>query len=231
LAAVREDGRVTQYGYPNAGQPSGPPYPGLPQSAPPAGYAPPQSGYAVPQPGYGAGGPGLGGPGAVAPNGAPLPDFGTRFVARLIDSAILGAVGAVFMVILFIGFFFVMSRAITVNDDGTSDFSPSAIVMFVLLVGAFVVALFVVQYVYEVEYSLRTGQTVGKRVMKLKIVPLDPTRQLTRGALVKRWLVQVGASFVPGLGLVDGLWQLWDQPYKQCLHDKGAKTLVVKLPT
>jgi hypothetical protein len=28
---------------------------------------------------------------------------------------------------------------------------------------------------------------------------------------------------------VDGLWQLWDKPFQQCLHDKAAGTVVVKL--
>jgi hypothetical protein len=36
-------------------------------------------------------------------------------------------------------------------------------------------------------------------------------------------------SVVPGLGWVDGLWQLWDKPWRQCLHDKFAQTLVIKL--
>jgi hypothetical protein len=38
----------------------------------------------------------------------------------------------------------------------------------------------------------------------------------------------VVAGFVPGLQLIDGLWQLWDQPYRQCLHDKWPGTIVVK---
>jgi len=28
---------------------------------------------------------------------------------------------------------------------------------------------------------------------------------------------------------VDGLWQLWDKPFQQCLHDKAAGTVGVKL--
>jgi len=46
----------------------------------------------------------------------------------------------------------------------------------------------------------------------------------------KRYLVQhVATFFVPGLNWIDGLWQLWDKPYRQCLHDKFAETLVIKL--
>jgi hypothetical protein len=31
------------------------------------------------------------------------------------------------------------------------------------------------------------------------------------------------------VGLLDPLWCLWDKPYRQCLHDKPAKTVVVKV--
>jgi len=54
--------------------------------------------------------------------------------------------------------------------------------------------------------------------------------QLTRAVAVRRWLVDsLGAQLVPFLHLLDGLWQRWDQPYRQCLHDKAADTAVVKV--
>jgi hypothetical protein len=82
-----------------------------------------------------------------------------------------------------------------------------------------------------VEYQLRhNGQTVGKRVMKLWVTPVAPAEQLVRTHLVKRWAVQnLVAQVVPFFGLLDGLWQLWDKPLQQCLHDKAAQTVVVKL--
>ena len=75
----------------------------------------------------------------------------------------------------------------------------------------------------------RGGQTVGKRIMKIRVIPVDPTILLTRKIAFRRYLVLIAAAVVPGLGLLDGLWQLWDKPYRQCLHDKFAKTLVIKL--
>ena len=42
-------------------------------------------------------------------------------------------------------------------------------------------------------------------------------------------LAQFGLGLVPGLGLVNVLFPLWDKPYQQALHDKFAKTLVIKL--
>jgi hypothetical protein len=35
----------------------------------------------------------------------------------------------------------------------------------------------------------------------------------------------------PLAGFGDGLWQLWDKPWQQCLHDKFAGTVVVKVST
>ena len=57
-----------------------------------------------------------------------------------------------------------------------------------------------------------------------------PARALTRQMAFKRYLVQhVATILVPGLNWIDGLWQLWDKPYRQCLHDKFAETVVIKL--
>ena len=60
-------------------------------------------------------------------------------------------------------------------------------------------------------------------------IPVDPALGLNRGLAAKRFLVMQGGSIVPGLGLLDGLWQLWDKPYRQCPHDKVSSTLVIKL--
>jgi uncharacterized RDD family membrane protein YckC len=86
-------------------------------------------------------------------------------------------------------------------------------------------------YLYLVEWVLRhDGQTVGRRVMKIAVVPLDPQSRMTRGRYAKRWLVQVPlASLVPFFSYLNGLWQLWDKPYRQCLHDKWPQTVVVKI--
>jgi uncharacterized RDD family membrane protein YckC len=85
-------------------------------------------------------------------------------------------------------------------------------------------------YLYYVEYSLHQGgQTVGKRLAKIRVVPLNPVESLTRRHLALRYLSRYGMSLVSVLGLLDGLWQLWDKPYRQCLHDKAAKTVVVRL--
>ena len=90
----------------------------------------------------------------------------------------------------------------------------------------------VASLLYEAEFCYRRGgQTVGKQVMRIRIVPLDPAATYRRGFAVKRWLMMdVVSTLLPGFIYVDGLWQLGDQPYRQCLHDKYATTVVVKDP-
>jgi uncharacterized RDD family membrane protein YckC len=85
-------------------------------------------------------------------------------------------------------------------------------------------------YVYYVEMMYRSGQTVGKKVMKVRVVPIDPHGTLTRTMAAKRYVVEfIGGIVIPFFSYLDGLWQLWDKPYQQTLHDKYAQTVVVKV--
>jgi uncharacterized RDD family membrane protein YckC len=170
----------------------------------------------------------------VSPAGQPLATFADRLLAYLIDYAVLVGVGFVLAVpAVVVYFLYVTPDLLEVRPDGTPvdvSFREFFLPFLVLEIGL-VAALLVVSYVYHVEILLRSGQTLGKRAMKIKVVPLDPDAKLTRAVLAKRWLVShVAAGFLPGVLYIDGLWQLWDKPYQQCLHDKFAGTVVVKVP-
>lgn len=222
-------GPSTAHPHPAAPPPYGPSQYAPPQYGPPPRYGPPPpAGYHVPLPGGYPPPPGFLPPGyamvrpAVAPDGRPLAGFGDRFVARLIDGLILGGVALVLAIPLFAVVIALLPPS--GNDDGA----------FVLAIfgaeAAWFVLILAATYVYEVEMMYRGGQTVGKRVAKIKIIPLQPGAPLTRGAAAKRWLVgQIAAAFVPFFQWIDGLWQLWDKPFQQCLHDKAAGTVVVKV--
>ncbi|WP_405101221.1 RDD family protein [Micromonospora sp. NBC_01412] len=206
-----------------AGPPPSPGWTGPPGYAPPPGWAPP------PRPGFA--------PVPVAPNGQPLASFGDRLLAYLIDSAVAGLVAMVLFLPVFLFIWFKMFGELTrTNPDGTLvEPDPSALwtdfmlPLFLAELGLFVLMLGL-YWLYHVEYLRRTGQTLGKKVMKIRVVPLDPNGTLDRGTAGRRYLVQfVGSMFVPGLSYVDGLWQLWDKPWQQCLHDKFARTVVVKV--
>ena len=193
----------------------------------------PQGGYAVPPGQYG---PPYrpAAPKPTAPDGRPLAEFGDRLLAYLIDMAIFVGVGLVLMVPGFIAIFAIMGSAFTTDAQGNLVDEPTFASVFVPIIaiyGAIFLVAIVVQYLYAVELTLRkNGQTYGKRAMKIQVVPLEPGAPLTRALVTKRWLVHyVLALFVPFFSYIDGLWQLWDQPYRQCLHDKWAGTVVIKV--
>jgi len=161
----------------------------------------------------------------------PLADFGVRLGAYLIDSLIVGVVTLIVALPVMI---FVMIRVTRFAPEPTADDSGAAfgsvVVPVLLAEGALLVFMLICYYLYEVEMMYRSGQTLGKRLMKIRVVPVEPGRDLTRGMAAIRFLVQFPAAMVvPFFTYVDGLWQLWDEPYKQTLHDKAARTLVVKV--
>ncbi len=234
-------------------QPGHPPQPGYPPPPgygypPPAGYAgtpPPGYGYPPPPPGYGYPPPGYPippPPPPVTPGGKPLAEFGDRLLAYLIDYAILFAVCLLILIPVFFAQFSIMMGPMddferrfnnqTEPDPGEffGEFFTSVLGPLLGLYAAAILIILLIQYIYHVELMFRSGQTVGKRVMKVQVVTLDPEQSVTRMVATKRWLVEsVAATFIPGLVYLDGLWQLWDKPYRQCLHDKFAATTVVKV--
>ncbi|MBV1855342.1 RDD family protein [Catellatospora tritici] len=211
------------------------PPPGIPHQAPPPWGPPPGSWTPPPAP-----------PGAwtamlvpLAPNGAPLASFGRRLGAHLIDLALYAALYGILMVPVMI-FWFASVADLASKQQPHGEMPPGEVppgeffalmgMMFALMMGIFAVSL-LFTYLYYVEYQLRTGgRTLGKKMLKLVVAPVDPTRVLTRADLAKRWAVQfVAAGLVPLFNYVDGFWQLWDKPLQQCLHDKAAQTVVVKV--
>ena len=200
---------------------AGPPLSGPPPAHPPY-YGPPPQWRPQPVP--------------LTPGGRPLADFGTRLLAYLIDSAILSAIAmVVFVPVVVIVMFRVMPDFASSSDPYETQSQINAamgdtFVTFLLLELGFVVALLIAYYFYYVEMMYRRGQTLGKKLMKLQVIPLDPAATLTRGMAAKRYLVEfAGGTIVPFLFYVDGLWQLWDKPYQQTLHDKFAQTVVIKV--
>jgi uncharacterized RDD family membrane protein YckC len=229
------------------GQPYAPGQPPAPRQAFPPGtdYAVPAQAYQYqPGPAPGFGYPPAGGylpaPPPISPSGQRLAEFGDRLVARIIDQVIVGGISAVMIIPIYLIFVFeTFSNFSSAAAPGNVPFetgapatviNPIEFLLPLLAVMAVLMLLtFVLAYLYEVEMMFRTGQTVGKRIMKLQVVSVDPALPLTRGIAAKRFLVMQGCNLVPGLVYLDGLWQLWDKPYRQCLHDKFPSTLVIKL--
>jgi len=180
-----------------------------PGYGPPGGYAPP-----VPR--------------STGPGGVPLAEFGERLLAYLLDGLVLAAILILPAVAVMVALLVPYAHAV----DSAANGQPHVAVivgsffwMFVLIFGL----QFLGTYLYQVTYQLRAGQTVGKRVMRLKVVDAGSGASMAAAAARKRWIIHLLFGFVGPLAYLDGLWQLWD-PQKQTLHDKVARTVVVRVP-
>ncbi|MBB4661547.1 RDD family protein [Conexibacter arvalis] len=81
-----------------------------------------------------------------------------------------------------------------------------------------------------VRRGARNGQTLGKQVMRIRVVR-ESGEEVTLGNAVLREVIgrQLLVAFTYGFyAVVDYLWPLWDRS-RQCLHDKVAQTRVVRL--
>lgn len=92
---------------------------------------------------------------------------------------------------------------------------------------------FAIQSIYLVWLlSLPSGQTIGNRVAKTKVVDATTGQPLTLSLSLKRWglmaIFSLSIYLLVGLILepLDALWPLWDTR-RQTLHDKFAGTIVV----
>jgi uncharacterized RDD family membrane protein YckC len=193
----------------------GSPYDTPPASTPPQG-SPYDSPYGNQQPPHGGGDPyGPGGPYGGDPLAGmpPLADSGRRTVARIIDMILVGIV--VWLLTLAFGV-----HEYTLNAD-KMEYSRGfgqAVIAAVLYVG------------YDTVMISRSGQTLGKKLFKLRVANLDngstPSVQTT---LVRSLVLWIPFAFCCACiwTAIAGGWSFFDKPYKQGLHDKAAKTVVV----
>ncbi|MGK5743179.1 RDD family protein [Micromonospora sp. URMC 103] len=238
---------------PAAGPAQGPPPPAAgPAWGPPPGAAGPAPGW-PPRPGYGQPGgapPGWAPPGWAGrmpeprPHGLPLAGYGARLVARLIDLAVLLALNVVvngWFVWRFYQEYAPYVREVTrrfeagnTSREGLPAIGEQAGSL-QLAILAIIVALWLA---YEVPAVASTGQTLGKRIMRIKVVSLPTDEPIGFGRSLRRWNTYGGLPTLLwccfGLGLLfqllDALSPLFDHPMRQALHDKRARTAVVQLP-
>jgi uncharacterized RDD family membrane protein YckC len=119
--------------------------------------------------------------------------FGARFVAGLIDGILLGIVGSIFTV----------GHPLSPLGNGLSA-----------LIGFAYFGFF---------EGGPAGQTVGKKVMNIRVVRVADGGELGWGTALLRHLCYYLSAFVCLLGF---LWMLWDKD-KMTWHDKLSQTLVV----
>jgi uncharacterized RDD family membrane protein YckC len=92
--------------------------------------------------------------------------------------------------------------------------------------------LVVITFAYYAIQHAQWGQTLGKRALGTMVVTADTRSKITGSTAGVRAAVYAFPPLVPIIGiifvLVNVLWLTWD-PQRQALHDKAAKTVVVKV--
>ncbi|MFI5965303.1 RDD family protein [Streptomyces asoensis] len=197
--------------------PGGGPYGGGPQGGDPYGGGP-QGPY-----GGGPQGPYGGGPQGGDPYGGypadplagmpPLADSGRRTLARIIDMIL------VFIVVSLISWAFGVAQY-TVDADR---------IEFGKTFGRELVAA-ILYVAYDTILIAKTGQTLGKKWLGMRVANLDNgSTPSTQTSLVRALVLWVPFAFCCAClwTAICGGWSYFDKPYKQGLHDKAAKTVVV----
>ncbi|MEU1507802.1 RDD family protein [Kitasatospora sp. NPDC005748] len=164
---------------------------------------------------------------------APLPaGLGRRLAARLVDTAVLAVVATATAIPLGNS---VVSHVQQKLDQARMASALTRRQVDVWLVDGVVLGKVAVLFavlafvgvLYEVLPTARTGQTFGKRLVRIRVVDAAPSAARDRLSLARslaRWLAR-NASAVLLLGLV---WPLFDRPARRGWHDRMAGTRVVR---
>jgi len=184
---------------------------GSPYDAP-YGSGPPPYGGGAGDP-YGAGGPYGGGTGDPLAGMPPLAESGKRVLARILDMIIVGVV--VWLLSWAFGF-----SQYTLDTDK---------IKFADSFGREVVGA-VLYIAYDTLMISKSGQTLGKQLLNLRVANLDNgATPSVQTALMRAAVLWIPFAFCCACvwTAIAGGWSFFDKPYKQGLHDKAAKTVVV----
>jgi uncharacterized RDD family membrane protein YckC len=168
--------------------------------------------------------------GDVAFDGTYLASYGQRVLAFLLDVVIQSVVLVPLIIWLEGPLYADLSAALDANGGQLTQ------AMFDSLVKqaqqnslSLTIATLLVTGVYVIPQVALYGRTLGKRAVGLRVRSLAGAGDVTWRQSIIRWsVVAVGWSICSVLLVVDFLWPLWDKPARQAVHDKGARTIVVK---
>ena len=208
------------YGYqqPTYPPPGPPPIYGAPRQAgyyPPPGMPP----YGYQPPGYYGQPMGMLMPGQFSPGGM----WGKRVAALIIDQLII-AIPLVVIYVFVVGIFF--SSTYSPNSTSTT-FQPFGNLILGELVQIVILAIFSSVY-YGILDSATTG-SVGKRVMKIRVIDVSTGKPPT---FFKAWLRMFIYSSLYALcyfpGLLNALWPLWGSEGR-AWHDLVSNTKIIDI--
>ncbi|HEX5369369.1 MAG TPA: RDD family protein [Dehalococcoidia bacterium] len=133
----------------------------------------------------------------------------SRIIAAAIDIVVLVGIGMIVTAV---------TGGIELSDKssdtgGTVSLSGASFWLFIMVIG-----------LYYFIQETRTGQTLGKRIMKVRVVALDG--ELTRANVLVRTLLRI-VDFLPFLYLL-GVILVLVTPQHQRLGDMAARTVVIR---
>ncbi|EPD54786.1 RDD family protein [Streptomyces sp. HGB0020] len=207
-------------------QPPPAPGSGSPYDAPSGGEQPPQPPPGGPPPPGGQPPPYAGGPhGASDPYGGssypadplagmpPLAPSGKRTLARIIDMILVGIV--VWLLTWPMG---VHEYSVDGDDIEYGKSFAQSVVAAVLYIA------------YDTFMTSTSGQTLGKKWLNMRVANLNngstPSVQTSLARAAVLWIPFAFCCACIWTAISGG-WSYFDRPYKQGLHDKAAKTVVV----
>lgn len=171
--------------------------------------------------------------GPTAPDGAPLAGLGARLGARILDWIIITILSTI------AAFPWIADMARVMQDwlDDVAAGNPADVATLLnntALLDASQRVQFtslVVSAVYVIGFISWRGATPGKMATGVRVRPIAADGKVSGGQAFLRWLSREGLSAVPLIGffylIIDSVWPLWD-PRRQALHDKAARTVVVR---
>ncbi|MFJ8753352.1 RDD family protein [Streptomyces sp. NPDC102441] len=152
--------------------------------------------------------------------------LGKRLAARVIDTIVLGVlVGAA-------GFPLVTQATDHIDQKiEAAKLSGETVTVWLLdsttaaLFGGVLAVFLVLGCVLEAVPTAKWGRTLGKKLCGLEVRDIESHDTPAMGAALRRWLVY-GVLGLIVVGVVNVLWCLIDRPWRQCWHDKAARTFV-----
>lgn len=156
--------------------------------------------------------------------------FGARLAAFLLDGLVAtGLIVLILVPAIVAGFIFSNLTEGTCTDaggfTGPCDVpTAGTVVLWIALALMVIVGYFAVVFFVFIRPVAKTGQTIGRRAMKIRVVHAQTGALLSLGAAIGRWAF---AYFISSqIFYIGYLWMLWDEN-EQTLHDKVVKSVVV----
>ncbi|WP_024756395.1 RDD family protein, partial [Streptomyces exfoliatus] len=154
--------------------------------------------------------------------------LGRRLLARLIDTVVLAAlVGAAAVPFVTAALDHIDGKIEAAKQSGTTVqvwlLDSTTSVQF----GIALASLFVIGVLYEALPTAKWGRTLGKKLCGLEVRDIESHQPPRFGAALRRWLVYSVLGIL-AIGVLNVLWCLFDRPWRQCWHDKAARTFVAR---